>query len=137
MSRFVPSVSFRFPVIIPCILFIAFSAGMGAAPVRAQSGAAQNLTVERIYSAPSLSGQLTPGIEWSPDGKRISYLDLNQPGGIELWTMDAVTGQRRMLVDSETLEAVMQPERARAVQSTGLGRVQPENYLWSPAGDSL
>ncbi len=115
-----------------CLLFIAFFTGFGAAPAWAKE-----LTVERIYSAPSLSGSLTPGIEWSPDGKRISYLDLNRGGGIELWTMDAATGERRMLVNAETLEAVMQPKKAQAVQSTGLGRIQPENYLWSPAGDSL
>ena len=121
----------------PCLLFIAFFTGLGAAPAWARPAAAKELTVERIYSAPSLSGSLTPGIEWSPDGKRISYLDFDRGGGIELWTMDAATGERRPLVNAETLEAVMQPKKAQAVQATGLGRIQPENYLWSPTGDSL
>ncbi len=123
--------------IAPYLLFAAFSPALGAPPARPQPAAAKELTVERIYSAPSLSGQLTPGIEWCPDAKRISYLALNNSGGIELWTMDAATGQRRLLVNAETLNAVMQPEKAQAVQSTGLGRIQPENYLWSPSGDAL
>jgi dipeptidyl-peptidase 4 len=123
--------------IAPCLLFIAFSAGSGAVSAQTKPEAAKELTVERIYGAPSLSGHLTPGIEWSPDGKRISYLDLNRGGGMELWTMDAATGARRLLVDAETLQIVMQPQKAKAIQSTGLGRIQPENYQWSPAGDSL
>ena len=51
--------------------------------------------------------------------------------------MDAATGNRKILVKAETLAAAMQPEKTQAVQSTGLGRVQPENYIWSPQGDSL
>jgi dipeptidyl-peptidase-4 len=143
MLRFVPSAFFGFTPrvsrrsIAPCILLIAFFTSFGAAPAWARPAAAKELTVERVYSAPSLSGSLTPGIEWSPDGKRISYLASGKSGGIELWTMDAATGLRRLLVNAETLEAVMQPKKAQAVQSTGLGRIQPENYLWSPAGDSL
>lgn len=121
----------------PCLLFIVFFTGLGAAPTSARPAAAKELTVERIYSAPSLSGSLTPGIEWVPDAKRISYLAFGKSGGIEMWTMDAATGERRLLVNAETLEAVMQPKKAQAVQATGLGRIQPENYLWSPAGDSL
>ncbi len=62
-------------------------------PVVAQSSVspAKELTVERIYSAPSLSGHLTDGIEWTPDSKRISYIARNGSGPdapAELWTMD-------------------------------------------------
>jgi dipeptidyl-peptidase-4 len=117
-------------------LLIAFAAGLGAAGVAAQPGGSKTLTVERIYSAPSLNGYLTPGIEWSPDAKRISY-----PGrghsGVEMWTMDAATGERKVLVPADALQAAMQPAKTSAIQSTGLGRVQAANYLWSPRGDSL
>jgi dipeptidyl-peptidase-4 len=51
--------------------------------------------------------------------------------------MDATTGKRKLLVNTGTLESAIQPEKARAVQSTGLGRVQARDYLWSPTGDSL
>lgn len=33
------------------------------------------LTVERIYSAPSLSGRILRDTVWSPDGKLLTYLD--------------------------------------------------------------
>jgi len=31
------------------------------------------LTVKRIYSQPSLSGSLTNGVQWAPDGKMLSF----------------------------------------------------------------
>lgn len=109
---------------------------IGANFARAQSAAQRQLTVERIYSAPSLSGSLTPGIEWAPDGKRISYLDAGADGP-EMATMDAATGQRSVLVKSDVLRRVLQPEKESAVQSTGLGRVQAEDYMWSPRADQI
>src|SRR5260370_18760839 len=33
------------------------------------------LTVDRIYTEPSLSGQLTRGIAWTPDSKRLSFFE--------------------------------------------------------------
>ena len=58
------------------------------------------LTVERIYGEPSLSGQLTTGLVWAPDGKRIGFFKNVAAGGAqdakvagpELWIMDAALG---------------------------------------------
>ena len=134
-----------------CVIAAALSAVFFAGSVRAggeSSGQANSgrtnqtkaLTVERIYGAPNLNGSLTTGIEWSPDAKRISYLERNpQDNGDrnELWTMDAATGERKLLVNSETLKAITQPEKTKAAQATGLGRIQPGSYVWSPAGNTL
>src|SRR6266849_5967598 len=38
------------------------------------------LTVERIYSQPSLSGRLTRGLVWTPDGKALSYFETKGSG---------------------------------------------------------
>jgi dipeptidyl-peptidase-4 len=110
----------------------------GQAAAKAQTG--QDLTLERLFSPPFLFGRQTQGIEWAPDGKQFSYLD--RPGAardaaVELWTMNAITGERKVLVNAETLKSVMQPEKAKTTQATGLGRVQADNYLWSPDGNSL
>ena len=60
---------------IRCTSFVALAVFIVAGPIRAQSSAspAKELTVERIYSAPSLSGHLTDGMEWTPDSRSISY----------------------------------------------------------------
>ena len=89
------------------------------APLLAQSPAAQSgkeITIERLFRPPSLGGRLTQGIEWAPDGKRFSYLDRQGSGAeavVQLWTMDAATGERKVLVNAETLKSVMQPEKAK------------------------
>jgi len=106
----------------------------------AQANQLRELTIERIYGEPSLSGTPTTGIEWSPDSKRISYLVRGPQGsntGTELWTMDAATGERKLLVNSETLKTITQPQKTKSTQATGLGRIEPGSYFWSPAGDSL
>ncbi len=107
-----------------------------AAPALAKPRPSKSLTVERIYGGPSLGGYLTRGIEWTPDAKRISYLE-RAGSRAEMWTMDAAKGDRKVLVNANVLADVMQPRRASAIQSTGLGRVEAENYLWSPSGDAL
>src|SRR6202795_3981400 len=44
------------------------------------SDSAKKLTVERIYSEPSLSGHALRGIAWTPDGKQVSFLEAKGPG---------------------------------------------------------
>jgi len=115
---------------------LALGLNLVAAPASAHPKPSRSLTVERIYSAPSLSGSLTQGIEWTRDARGISFLE-RRASGLEMWTMNAATGERKVLVRSDVLAQVMQPEKKQAIQSTGLGRVQPENYRWCPSGHSL
>src|SRR5271156_1193272 len=86
-----------------------------APSVAAQTQTGKEITVDRLFRAPSLGGRLTQGIEWAPDGKRFSYLDSQGYGKdavLQLWTMDAATGERKVLVNADTLKSVMQPEKA-------------------------
>ncbi|HXW55067.1 MAG TPA: S9 family peptidase [Candidatus Cybelea sp.] len=106
---------------------------------QSQAVASRQLTVERIYGGPSLSGDLTEGIEWEPGGKRFSYFEDGPPakGGPALWTMDAATAERAVLVNSQVLSSSLQPQKEGPLQATGLGRVEEPLYLWSPDGHSL
>jgi dipeptidyl-peptidase-4 len=121
--------------VLVCVAVV-FGAAAGVGLAQTPAGTAA-LTVQRLYSSPSLSGALTRGIEWSPDSKQISYLQTNAADAKELWSMDAATGARKVLVKAETLAVAMQPEKTKAVQATGLGRIEPENYQWAPRGDAL
>jgi dipeptidyl-peptidase-4 len=128
---------------IVAILFVGLGLALtiGARPMLAQSAAGtKELTLDRLFSPPYLGGRTTQGIEWAPDGKRFSYLQRKGSGGdavVELWTMEAATGERTVLVNAETLKSVTQPEKAKTTQATGLGRVQADNYQWAPDGNSL
>src|SRR5581483_1998928 len=78
-----------------CAMMISADPRMGASPAQ-QSGETDNqLTVERIYSAPSLSGRILRDTVWSPDGKLLTYLN-NASGGPEISAVDAATGQRQV-----------------------------------------
>src|SRR6202790_3256852 len=93
------------------------------------------LTVERIYSQPSLSGRLTRGLVWTPDGKALSYFETKGSGKeakTELWVMDAANGERRLLVASDKLESILPVDTSRPTQATGLGRRAPSQYQWAP-----
>jgi dipeptidyl-peptidase 4 len=120
---------------LPSVFCVALALTLcGAAPARA--GGSKPLTVERIYSAPSLNGYLTSAVQWAPDGKRISYLERND-AGLEMMTLDAATGERKVLVKAKVIDQVLQPPETKSVQSTGLGRIPAENYFWSPTGEAL
>jgi dipeptidyl-peptidase 4 len=117
-------------------MIVALALASSLTPAFAKPRPSKSLTVERIFGGPSLGGYLTRGIEWTPDGKRISYLE-RAGSRVEMWTMDATKGDRKVLVNASVLADVMQPRRASAIQSTGLGRVEAENYIWSPSGDAV
>ena len=120
-----------------CLLAEILGSCLGA---RAQTAPRKALTVERIYSQPSLSGRLTRGLAWSPDGKQVGFFETKGTGKeakTELWVMDAATGERRVLVASGKLESVLPAELERATQATGLGRRPPSQYQWAPDGRAL
>jgi dipeptidyl-peptidase 4 len=127
--------AFFIPLVIAAMAFT-------ASPLRAQSsgGAGKKLTVERLFSAPSLNGTLLRGIEWSPDGKRVSYFQRSGSGrsaATDLWVADAVTGQKSVLVSAKLLESLLEPPKEKATQATGLGRATPQDYQWAPDGKGI
>src|SRR5690242_4660153 len=92
-------------VICPGIPCTASPQQTAPAPTRGKG-----LTVERIYSQPSLSGRLTRGLAWTPDGKELSYFETKGSGKeakTELWTRDAASGEQRLLVAANKLESIL------------------------------
>jgi len=113
---------------------------VAAAQQSAAVAGGKALTVERIYSQPSLSGRLTPGLAWTPDGEGLSYFETKGSGKdtkTELWMMDAASGERRLLVAADRLESILPVDTSRPTQATGLGRRARSQYQWSPDGASI
>jgi dipeptidyl-peptidase-4 len=127
-----------FSVLLVAVFLSIFFSPSSMAQQRATAGKA--LTVERIYSQPSLSGRLTRGLAWTPDGKQLSYFETKGSGKdakTELWAMDAATGERRLLVTADKLETILPAESSKPTQATGLGRRVPSQYQWAPDGAGI
>jgi len=106
-------------------------------PARAQ--APLPLTVERIYSEPSLEGAQLEGLAWRPDGRKLAYLRTEQSAAgarTELWIVDAESGKQQVLVAADALAKLLHPAVSRGEQ-TGLGRVSATPYFWAPDGGAL
>jgi len=126
------------PAFLTALFLFGFFASPSAAQQSATSGKA--LTVERIYSMPSLSGRLTRGLTWTPDGKQLSYFETKGAGKeakTELWTMDAASGERRLLVAADKLESILPADSSKPTQATGLGRRAPAQYQLAPDGAAI
>ncbi len=114
-------------LLISLATFVALWLGTAPAPAQSSGAPGKQLTVERVYGRPSLSGTFTQGLEWAPDGKRLSYFHRSGEGKdakTELWVMDALTGERHTLVDAEKLGTLLEPPKGPPSQATGLGRAE-------------
>ncbi|MCO7223961.1 S9 family peptidase [Pleionea sp. CnH1-48] len=104
-------------------------------------GYAKQLTVERIYSDPSLTGSAPRTVKLSPDGQLISYLKnrKDEQERLDLWAYDVSSKKHRMLVDSKALaadEELSDEEKARRERMRLFAR-GIVSYFWSPESDAL
>ncbi len=131
-----PARSLR-PALSLCAVILAITF-FQAPPSFAQSAAKPahrvgELTVDRIYSQPSLSGRLTRGIAWTADGKKLSFFEIIGSGKDAkpaLYALDTATGARALLLSAEKLESVLPPPDENKSQATGLGRRAPSQVQW-------
>jgi dipeptidyl-peptidase 4 len=124
------------------ILLTLAAALLVAAPAAAQAQPQQELTLERLFASPSLSGPTPRLLKLSPDGRLATLLRnrADDRDRYDLWAVDTTTGQARMLVDSARLgtgavlseEEMMRRERARLSGVRGI-----VSYDWSPDGRSI
>ena len=68
--------------------------------------ATDNLSLERLYASPSLSGPVARMVKYSPDGRRVTFLRSrpDEQNRFDLWQYDVATGKQSMLVDSSILQ---------------------------------
>ena len=64
------------------------------------------LTLERLYASPALSGTSPRGVKFSPDGKRVTFLKAraDDQSRFDLWQFDVATGAQSLLVDSSLVD---------------------------------
>ena len=104
---------------------------------------AEELTIERIYDAPALSGKTPQSLKVSPDGKRVTFLrgkDSDQYQ-LDLWEYDIASKETRMLVDSKVLlpedEQLSDAEKAKRERARTASLKGIIEYGFSPDGAKL
>ena len=94
------------------------------------------LTAERLFSDPPLAGELPSAVQFSPDGRYVSYLRTGEDNRerLDLWLYDPERGESRELLNAKrfgllgTLSEAEKAERERLRQfSHGI-----TSYRWVP-----
>ncbi|MEL6568770.1 MAG: S9 family peptidase [Pseudomonadota bacterium] len=101
------------------------------------------LTIERLYASPSLSGPSPRSVKYSPDGKRVTFLKAREDDAarFDLWQFDVATGEPSMLVDSKLLEPeeveLSEEEKALRERKRIAGSRGIVSYDWGTADTIL
>ena len=102
--------------------------------------APKQLTIEQIFADGGITGRAPETIKWSPDGTKVSFVQRDDMGDHgELWYVDAVTGEKKVLV-SEVKLSQLAPPASRIKderQKEWAARYHVAAYTWSPDSKHL
>jgi dipeptidyl-peptidase 4 len=102
--------------------------------------AAQELTVESIYGSAGSTGRAPDTIQWSPDGKKVSYfLHQEQGDKADLYYIDVTSGKPAVLVASEKITAMKPPVSTSKDdrEKDNRARYGVAGYHWAPDSEHL
>jgi len=108
----------------------------------AGSASAERLTLDRLYSDPSLAGTGVRSLKVSPDGARVTFLRGREDNQfqLDLWEFNMKDKTTRRLVDSKVLvpeENLSDAEKARRERERTASLKGIISYSWSPDGKQL
>ncbi len=109
-------------------------------PAASPATAKKPFTIEAIYAAPAPGSRPPSGLQWSPDGTRLSYIQPGEKGGQEsLAYFDAATGKSATLIPAEKL-AALAPSTSKLKddrQRENRARFGVAEYQWAPDSNAL
>ena len=109
------------------------------------AGAAQaeQLSVARVFAAPSLNGPAPKGVQISPDGGLLSYLKPQpaDPNTFDLWVRPVAGGAERRLIDGGAVEPkgveLSEAEKIRRERQRIAGDHGVTAYSWELTGNRI
>jgi dipeptidyl-peptidase-4 len=104
------------------------------------SSARKALTIEAIFAEGSITGRAPETIQWMPDYTKFSFIQRDDSGEHgDLWSVDATTGAKRLLVN-ETRLATLAPSLAKIKDEREIERItryHVDPYHWAPDSQHL
>ncbi|HXM20276.1 MAG TPA: S9 family peptidase [Terriglobales bacterium] len=118
-------------------LLIPFAAAQSPAP---NNSAKMPLTIEAIFADGGITGRPPETIQWAPDYARFSFIQRDDSGAHgELWSVDATTGEKKLLVSEAKLATLAPPlekiKDEREIERISRYHVDP--YHWAPDSKHL
>ena len=118
-----------------CLLLL-----LGLAGLAGTEKARKALRLEEIFSKHGLIGPQPSHLQWSPDGRRLTYMLETADGSRDLWSLDPVSGKKGILVPGEVLadlapttDQATDDERERERRK----RYGVAAYRWAPDSKSI
>jgi hypothetical protein len=110
-------------------------------PARNTSAATPSgtLTVDRIYSLPSLGGRPATGVAFSPDSAKLSFIEttgIGKESRTDLVVVDTATGQRSILCFCRKAGLGAAEGRGEGLASHGTWPTLLHLQQWSPSGSA-
>jgi len=112
-------------------------------PLLTGLAAGEELPIARVFSPPALNGPAPRGVQLSPDGAFVTYLQ-PEPGDqttFDLWAVPVKGGAARRLIDGSAVEpkgaVLTEAEKGRRERQRIAGTHGVVEYKWDEAGDAI
>ena len=113
-----------------CWLLVTLAGGQTS-----NASARKPLTIEAIFAPGGITGRPPETIQWMPDHTKFSFIQRDDSGEYgELWSVDAATGKKTLLVGEAKLATLAPPvdkiKDEREIER--INRYQVDPYYWAP-----
>jgi len=124
--------------LLVCFAAVPIPAGAGgaAAPPADPARGLEQLTVDAIFGEKPLVPPLLSGVQFSPDGERLTYLapEKGEEGPNAIWALTLRSAERAVLVPADVLPP---PPPTGGESQTAPAPPRLGTYQWSPQGDAI
>src|SRR5690348_13724840 len=110
------------------------------APAALAQAAPPQLTIASIVAPGGLTGRAPQSIQWSPDGRQVSWVQRDQAGEHgELYYLHAATAQKAVLVSAAKLSTLAPPRENihSEIRREWVQRYSVASYHWAPDSKHL
>ena len=97
-------------------------------------------TIAQIFAEPGLTGYHPEQVEWSPDGRHLTYLLRSGPNGLaNLYIVNVADGKVSLLLTAQQLGGAATPPSAikNQIKQERITRYGVDSYHWSPKSDAI